>query len=222
MNSVKVGLLTIGQSPREDITTEIGPLFLPHIDIVEAGLLDNLSPAEIGQLQPESGETLLVSRLRDGSQVRLSEPKISALLPEVIHSMKKKIRVQAVGLLCTHDFPETKSYPSVISPYNYLNFLITEMLQIQHLGAVVPLENQIEMTTKKWRMREIIVEAKSPYAEEKNWEEIAQRLTRENVEAVVLDCIGYKMEDRRELQRLISLPVLLPRVILAYAINQLF
>jgi protein AroM len=222
MNSVRVGLLTIGQSPRDDITAEIRPLFLPHIEIVEAGLLDNLSPVEIEQFHPAHQETPLVSRLRDGSPVRLSEQKIGALLPEVIDSMKTKMRVQAVGLLCTHDFPGTKFYSSVISPFNYLKFLITQVLKVRYMGVVIPLESQIDMTKKKWENEKIIVEVKSPYAEGKTWEEIVREFTREKVEAVILDCIGYKIQDRRELQNLISSPILLPRVILVYAINQLF
>lgn len=222
MNSARVGLLTIGQSPREDITTEIRPLFLPHIKILEAGLLDNLSPAEIEQLHPEYEETPLVSRLRDGSQVRLSEQKISALLPEVIDSMKTKMKIQAVGLLCTHDFPDTKFSSTVISPFNYLNFLTTQVLKVRYIGIVVPLENQIDMTKKKWERKKIIVEAKSPYTKGKSWEEIAREFTREEVEAVILDCIGYKIQDKQALQNLISSPILLPRVILVYAINQLF
>jgi len=220
--SVRVGLLTIGQSPREDITTEIRPLFLPHIEIVEAGLLDNLSPAEIEQLHPEYEETPLVSRLRDGSQVRLSEQKISALLPEVIDSIKTKMKVRAVGLLCTHDFPDTKFSSTVISPFYYLNFLVTQVLKARYIGVVVPLENQVDMTKKKWEKEKIIVEAKSPYTEGKTWEEIAKEFNREKIEAVILDCIGYKIQDNRKLQNLISSPILLPRVILAYAINQLF
>ena len=222
MYSVRVGLLTIGQSPREDITTEIRPLFLPHIEIVEAGLLDNLSPAEIEQLHPEYEETPLVSRLRDGSQVRLSEQKISALLPEVIDSIKTKMKVRAVGLLCTHDFPDTKFSSTVISPFYYLNFLVTQVLKARYIGVVVPLENQVDMTKKKWGKEKIIVEAKSPYTEGKTWEEIAKEFNREKIEAVILDCIGYKIQDNRKLQNLISSPILLPRVILAYAINQLF
>jgi protein AroM len=222
MNLVRVGLLTIGQSPRDDITAEIRPLFLPHIEIVEAGLLDDLSPVEIEQLHPEKAETPLVSRLRDGSPVQLSEQKISALLPEVIGSMKTKMKVQAVGLLCTHDFPGTKFYSSVISPFNYLDFLITQVLKVRYIGVVIPLESQIDMTKEKWEKEKIIVEAKSPYTEGKSWEEIARKFTQENVEAVILDCIGYKIQDKQELQNLISSPVLLPRVILVYAINQLF
>lgn len=222
MNSVKVGLLTIGQSPREDVVPEIKPLFLSHIKIVEAGLLDELTPEEIKHLKPKTGETPLVTRLRDGSQVQLSEKKVNSLMPGILNSIKTKLNVQAVGVLCTNDF-QKKQFPfHVIFPFDYLNFLTTHVLQIKILGIVVPLKNQIEMAEKKWGKDKVIVEVKSPYGEGKSWEEIAQRFIQEKVEAVILDCIGYNIKNRQEILSLLSVPVFLPRVLLATAINQLF
>ncbi|MGB2765033.1 MAG: AroM family protein [Candidatus Aminicenantaceae bacterium] len=221
MNSVKVGLLTIGQSPRDDVVPEIKPHFLSHIKIVEAGLLDELTHEEIEHLKPKSGETPLVTRLRDGSQVQLSEKKISSLLPDVLNSIKTKLNVQAVGVLCTNDFPKTRFPFPVIFPFDYLKFLITHILQTKNLGVVVPLEDQIKMVRKKWEKEKVIVVAKSPYTEGKSWEEIAQRFIQEKVEAIILDCIGYNIKDRQEILSLLSAPVLLPRVLLASAINQL-
>lgn len=222
MNKVKVGFLTIGQSPREDLIPEIKPLILPHIEIVEYGLLDNLSPEKIKLLRPEMKETPLVTRLRDGSQVQLSERKISEILPEAIDLMKTRMDVRAVGILCTHDFPKTKFSCTAIFPFDYLQFLIRHVLEVRSLGAVVPLESQIEMTKQKWEKEKTVVVAKSPYTEGKTWNEIANTFTQEKVEAVILDCIGYKIKDRQELQSLIHAPTLLPRAILAFAINQLF
>ncbi len=220
MALVKVGLLTIGQSPREDVVPEMNPFFLPQIQILEKGLLDNLSPEEIRRLKPETGETPLVTRLKKGGSVQLSEKKISSLLPEAINSMKKKMKVSVVGVLSTHDFQKTESLPSVIFPFNSLKFLITRIIDVKCLGVVVPLESQIDAAKKKWKKDKVIVEAKSPYARGKSWEEIAQYFSQKKAEIVILDCIGYKIKDKRALQRLLSVPVLLPRVVLAFAIDQ--
>lgn len=219
---VKVGLLTIGQSPRDDITSEIKPLFLPHLRILEAGLLDDLSPEEIRRLKPAKGETPLVTRLRGGNQVELSEKRICSLLPEFIESMKEKMKLGAVGLLCTNDFPKMKFSFPVIFPFDYLKFIINKTLPVRRLGVVVPLEAQIRMTEKKWKREKVAVEARSPYTEEKSWEKIARKFLREKVEAVTLDCIGYSMKDKMQIQNFLPSPILLPRVILAHAINQLF
>ncbi len=220
MALVKVGLLTTGQSPREDVVPEMKPFFLPQVQILEKGLLDDLSPEEIGRLKPKTGETPFVVRLRKGSSVQLSEKKISSLLPEAIDSMKTKMKVKVVGVLCTHDFQKTEFSPSVIFPFNSLKFLITRIINVKRLGVVVPLEGQIDAAKKKWKKDKVIVEAKSPYARGKSWEEIAQNFSQEKVEVVILDRIGYKIKDKRALQKLLSVPVLLPRVVLAFAIDQ--
>jgi len=125
-----------------------------------------------------------------------------------------------VGVLCTHDFQKTEFPPSVIFPFNSLKFLITRIINVECLGVVVPLEGQIDAAKKKWKKDKVIVEVKSPYARGKSWKEIAPNFSRKKVEIVILDCIGYKIKDKRALQKLLSVPVLLPRVVLAFAIDQ--
>jgi hypothetical protein len=51
---------------------------------------------------------------------------------------------------------------------------------------------------------------------------IADVLSEERVDNVILDCIGYKIQDRQKIYSLLNIPILLPRSILAYAINQIF
>ncbi len=219
---MKVGLFTIGQSPREDVVSEMTPFLLPHIEIIEEGLLNNLTSEEIQLLKPDFGETPLATRLRDGSQVQLGEKKISPLFYEAVDRLRTKANVRAVGILCTHEFLETRFSFPVIFPFDYLHFLISKIFPIQRLGIIIPLENQVEMAMAKWEKEKVIVEAKSPYIEGKPWVEIAEKFNQENVEAVIMDCIGYKMKDKEDLQRLFSAPILLPRIILAQAINQLY
>lgn len=222
LESKKVGFITIGQSPREDVISEIRPLLLPQIEIYEEGLLDGLPPEGIDLLKPASGEIPLITRLRDGSQVLLSEEKVRSLIHEVLDDMRNKMHIRAAGVLCTHDFQLPRpSYP-VIFPYDYLHFLITRALRINILGMVVPLEGQVEMGRAKWEVERAVTDVISPYEEGKEWEQTAQKFSQEKVEAVVLDCMGFRMEDKQKLKSLLPCPILLPRAILAQAINQLF
>lgn len=222
MDKIKIGFLTIGQSPREDLTPEIRPLLLPHIEIVEYGVLDNLINEEIENMSPKANEIPLVTRLRDGSQVHLGERKIIEILPKAIDFMKVKMDVKAVAILCTNDFQKIKLACPTIFPFEYLQFLITRILEPRKLGVVVPLENQVEMARKKWGSERTVIEVKSPYLEGKTWDEITENFAQDKVGAILLDCIGYKLKDRQAIQRFISIFTLLPRTILAFAINQLF
>lgn len=221
-SKVRIGLLTIGQSPRDDLVPEIKPFLLPHIEVAEYGLLDELSADEVKFLEPDAGEIPLATRLRDGSQVQLGEKKAIDLLHKAIDFLTTEMNVKAIGMLCTHNFSLAKSSCPIISPFHYLQFLIDEVLKVGTLGVLVPLESQVKMSKKKWHSERVVVEAKSPYIRGKTWKEVSKIFKRQRVEAIILDCIGYKIDDRREIQNIIPVPTLLPRTILAYAINQLF
>lgn len=218
----RIGFLTIGQSPRDDVMPEIRPLLSPNIEPVEYGILDDFKPVEIDGLSPGPQEMPLISRLRDGRHVWLGEKKIGELLPGAIETMKKKLDVEAVGVLCTHEFP-SKKYPCpVIFPVEYMRCIVNEILKGHKLGIVVPSKDQIEMTRRKWRCKKTSIVWESPYMREKTWDNMADALSKEKVDTLILDCIGFSMQDRQEIQNLMNTLVLLPRSILAFALNQIF
>ena len=222
MSKTRIGLLTIGQSPRDDITSDIRPLLSLDIEIVEYGILDDLSTEGIAFLMPQAQETPLVSRLRDGRQVLLNEKSVRELLPKAIDYLNTKMDINAVGVLCTHEFPKKKYSCPVIFPADYMKFIIDEILDVQKLGIVVPLDSQIEAAKRKWGRKRSVVVSESPYVQGKTWNGIADVLSEERVDNVILDCIGYKIQDRQKIYSLLNIPILLPRSILAYAINQIF
>jgi protein AroM len=86
----------------------------------------------------------------------------------------------------------------------------------------VPSGDQVERTKKKWEAERVVAEVKSPYGEGKGWGEITQSFSQENIEALILDCIGYTSQDKQQLQNILPCPILLPRAILSHAINQIF
>jgi len=222
LSKTRIGLLTIGQSPRDDITSDVRLLLSSDIEIVEYGILDDLNPEEIAFLMPRAQETPLVSRLRDGRQVLLNEKRIRELLPEAIEFMNTKMNVNSVGVLCTHDFPKKKYSCPVIFPSDYMKFIIDEILGVKKLGVVVPLDSQIEAAKRKWGRKRLLVVSKSPYVQGKTWNGIADVLFEERVDTAILDCIGYKIQDRQKIYNLLNIPILLPRAILSVAINQIF
>ena len=65
----KLGAITVGQSPRTDVTDDIMGIFQGKVEILERGALDGLTVEDIDKLAPDAGEYVLVSRMRDGSQV---------------------------------------------------------------------------------------------------------------------------------------------------------
>jgi len=215
-----VGLVTLGQSPRKDVVAEIEPLLLPHIRMVQRGLLDDLAAEDIQVWNPPGTGFPLVTRLRDGSEVLISEHKATLLLLDALRAMHEELDVDAAGVLCTHCFARFKFPVPVILPFDVMEFLVTHVLMAKRLGIVVPLPEQIELSRLKWEKASLL-ESKSPYSAGESWNTVAGRLKRRKLDAVILDCIGYTIEDKASLESYLSIPVILPRIILASAINQI-
>ena len=113
---IRIGAITIGQSPRTDITDDIRPLLAPNIQLQEYGALDPYSYEEAAQkFAPAPGDPVLVSRMRDGSQVTMAEHAVVPLVQECIYRAELD-GVQAVVLLCTGKFPELDHSKPLIVP----------------------------------------------------------------------------------------------------------
>jgi len=110
---VRIGFITIGHSPRVDVVPEMTPI-LGDVEIIECGALDDLTLEEIQKLAPREGDYVLVTRLRDGTQVKLSREKIVKHLQTCIEKLEKEVDV--IGILCTGEFPELKSKKLLIEP----------------------------------------------------------------------------------------------------------
>src|SRR5438105_15754697 len=98
-----LGLVTIGQAPRDDVVASMFGARPPD-GLVQAGALDELRPDEIAALTPGSTDVLLVSRLRDGTEVTLGKPKLLPLLEGAIGRCESA-GAELVCVLCTGEFP---------------------------------------------------------------------------------------------------------------------
>lgn len=86
----KLGLITIGQSPRTDVTPDLDPIFGPDIQLCQAGALDGMTAQEIAAFAPEEGDYVLISRLRDGSSAVFAEKHILPRLQQCIYDLEAK------------------------------------------------------------------------------------------------------------------------------------
>ena len=77
----KIGCVTIGQSPRDDILAVMRKYIKADVEIIERGALDGLDQDSVLHLRPDPGQPTLVSRMRDGTEVTLTHEKILPLFP---------------------------------------------------------------------------------------------------------------------------------------------
>ena len=217
---MKIGMITIGQSPRNDVITEIRGILGP-VEIVERGCLDELTKKQIETLKPKGREPFLVTLLRDGSWVQVSREKATNLLQQRIKELENE-DVTLIVLLCTGDFPNLKSQKLIIEPGKLIRKIVQGMLtEEKKLGVIIPSSGQIEQTKKKWGDVDPVVAVASPYENPEQIQEAAKTLLTKNVDLTVLDCIGYTRQMKQEVKEITGKPVILSRTVIARVLREL-
>ncbi|UCH37749.1 MAG: AroM family protein [Candidatus Bathyarchaeota archaeon] len=218
----KIGAITVGQSPRDDIVPDMKRILGESFEIIECGALDGLSPREIQLLAPGDDDHIVVSRRRDGSAVTLAKKHVSHRLQRCIDQLEKR-NVKLIALLGTANFPELKSTKLLIQPSNLLQRMAISMIEKGRISVVTPLKKQCEQTRRKWEhLRvDVVVDHALPYASEDQIIAVAQRIVKENVDLIVLDCIGFNVTMKRSIRMIVKKPILLPITLLARIIAEL-
>jgi len=213
-------MITIGQSPRNDVIAEIREI-LDRMEIVQRGCLDELTNEQIGSLKPKETEPFLVTVLRDGSSVQVSEEKTVQLLQQRIKELQNK-DVTAIVLLCTGDFSNLESKKPLIQPGRLIRGLVEGMLSGEEkLAVVIPCSEQTGQTKKKWRHLNPVVAIASPYDNSARIQQVARELRAETVDLTVLDCIGYTRRMKQTVKEITGKPVILARTFLARVLREL-
>ena len=218
----KVGAITIGQSPRVDVVPEMLEVLGPSVEVVEGGALDGLSAAEVAALAPRDGDYVLVTRMRDGSSVKIAEHQI---LPRMQDEVDRLVAegAEAVALLCTGEFPAFRSSRLVLEPQALLHHFVAGVAGARRLGVVVPVPEQIDQGARRWAAAagEVRVEAGSPYADLAELERAVDTLRRWRSDLVVLDCMGFTGAMKARAAEIAGVPVILPRTVLARTLAEL-
>ncbi len=204
--------LTIGQAPRTDIMPLLDE-YLPREQVSHTGLLDGLTREQIElRFAPEPGEDVLVSRLLDGTQVRLASSRVEPALQEKIDWLESE-GCETILLLCTGEFHHLKAKNALLlEPDRIIPPLINGIVGSHQVGIVVPVTEQIEHQAGKWLKlaKKPCYATASPYlANEQTLIKAALSLKEQGAQVVLLDCIGYQRRHADIIQQHIDVPVLL-------------
>ena len=209
---MKVGTLTVGQSPRSDVVPELRGILGTEIEILEKGALDGLDLEEVRKFQPGPDDYILVTRMRDGTEVKIAERHVIEPMRRCISEFQKE-PVEIIILLCTGEFPEIASRKILLRPDRVMRNVVQSLLESGRLGVVVPSPDQIPALGRRWETsnREVFVEAVSPYTgTREEMEEKAEKIKASDVDLVALDCIGVNRESKALFREVTGKPVLPP------------
>jgi protein AroM len=219
MPNRSVGVLTIGQSPRTDVTPSIETILGNSVSIVESGGLDSLTHETVHSVEPDEFDTTYISRMRDGKSVKMGKSKLLPLLQAELSALEETVDI--VLMLCTGDFPTLQTKKPIVYPDKVLNHIVSALLPSGSLGLIIPLEEQRETLLTKWQQDElqIFAEVASPY-EESDIAGAALALREQGADLIVLDCMGYNEQHKSEAVKGSGLPVLLPRTLVSRVIAE--
>lgn len=220
---IKIGAITVGQSPRVDVTADILPILGENIQLVEAGGLDGLTREQIAAFTPDDpSEYVLVSRLTDGSSVTFAEKYVLPRMQQCIHRLEEE-GVRLIVFFCTGEFPAFQSKVPLIYPNQLLYGVVPALTTGERIITFTPSPLQVEQSRQKWGrlVKEVLPVAVSPYDGLAGVVQAAQRIKDEPGDLIVLDCIGYTCEMKREVARITGKNVVLSRTLLARVVAEL-
>jgi protein AroM len=145
-----LGVVTIGQSPRADLTGELAGYLPAGTNLLERGALDDLSSSTITALAPGADEDTLTSRLRDGEPVLLDRQRLVPRLEEAISALEQQ-GTEVNLLVCTGTFPPLHHGRPLLDAER---LLVSGVGAVVHrsgpLGVVVPLPAQQNVLSMRW------------------------------------------------------------------------
>lgn len=189
----------------------------------QLGLLDGLSCEGIASLAPRGpDDQTLVTRLRDGTEVKLSEKSAVERLPWAVAEMEHR-DVDFIVLFCTGEFPPVESKVPVLYPSAIVGAVVSAVFSSKKNGGarlcvIAPASEQIPMLARKWGTAGVtlLFESLSPYTSgDSEILDCAERVAQLRCDMVVLDCIGYTEKVRKIFTKVTDKPVMLPRTMLA-------
>jgi len=227
----RVGLVTIGQSPRDDIMSVLGNYLPRGCEPVQAGMLDGASPQELRALAPRPGERVLVTRLQDGTEVRLGRDRITGRLANVMRGLDR-MGLQVIALLCTDRFPSLfvpfSLRALVVEPDKLLLGSVGALARGRSLGVVVPSPEQMEDAPM-----ESLERAAQQLARGEEGDAAAGAAGWTNAagvpsvstgggppDLVVMDCMGFGREHKRLVSQIVGRPVVLASSIVGKMLSE--
>lgn len=219
---LKIGTVTIGQTPRDDVLSDIKSLISGDIEIVEKGALDELTLNEVAGLKPTRDDEILVTRMRDGTEVTVGRDRILPRMQERISELDKEDDVALVTLLCSGEFPPFQCSKPLIMPSRLLWGVLSSISIEGNLGMMLPSPRQVKPAVKDFEGLgcKVVGVGASPYGEEEGIVKAAEALEGE-VDLVFMNCFGYNLEMKNIVRKITKKPIILPRSLLARTLDDL-
>lgn len=216
--------ITVGQSPRVDMTGDMRARLAPGLELREYGALDGLNRARIeAELAPAEGDEVLVSRMVDGSSVTFSGSKVVPLVQACIDRAEAD-GARAAVVLCTGAFPQLRCGIPLVFPQPLFHSVARALAGDRTVALMVPEATQVDQARAWWGesgVRVGRIASANPYEGIEGIRRAAQGLQGCGDAFLCLDCMGFSCAMRDAAREASGLDVLLPRTLVASTLSEL-
>jgi protein AroM len=191
------------------------------VEFLEAGALDDLTKKEIAELKPRDDHDVLVSKIRDGSEVMFGKSHIITRLQRCMDQLNAK-NVGAIALLCAGTFPRFDSKAPILRTDLLTYGFLRSIPNLNKVGLLLPNDKQMEPIGREFEDEgfKVVTSWLSPYSKG-SVEEAVKPFMREDVTVLSLLCMGYNPDLKEKVVNLTSKPAALSQSLLAKAIDEL-
>lgn len=213
-----IAVITIGQSPRPDITSDLRKLLPEGVCMTEYGALDGLTRQQAEEQFGYRGRgELLITRMGgSGSSLKVDGDSIMGQLQTCICRAQED-GADAALIACTGVFPDYEHQIPLLLPGEAQRKATMNLAGEQLMGVVIPKEHQREQIAGWWResgARHILFGIADPYEDPKKIVEAALELKAAGARVLCLDCFGYTTRQQADVQKATGLETVLPRTVL--------
>jgi len=218
----KIGMLTIGQTPRVDLLPTLVEILGDEHEIIEAGALDGLSLEDVKGIEILTDDYILVSRMRDGTEVKITKRFVIPRVQEKITELEEK-GVRLTVIMCTGAFPQYESKGLVVTPQEILKGVLNGALKKGRLGVVYPTEEQMPGAQSNFGSEEVqtYADVTSPYEGSEELEALAGRLSAQNLDLILLNCFGFSSDLKKYIAESTGVPTIQSNAVVARVLKEL-
>ncbi len=223
MGLKKIGMITIGQSPRVDILPEMKEVLGRNVEVSEAGALDGLTLEEVKKFYPKREDYILCTRISDGTEVVVARRFIIPRVKACIDLLSRR-GAEVLVFICTGKFPPFSSEKLLIESQKIVDhFILALREENKRMGLLIPLSDQIQQAKRTYdRMKgKTIIRAASPYGSEDEIFIAAEALRKADPHFIVMHCMGYTQSMKKKVMEITGKPTILARTLVARTVKEL-
>jgi protein AroM len=211
MSKKRIGVVTIGQTPRPDIEKLVDEILGKDYQLSVIGALDKLKLSDMPSFRDD--EYLLMTGMRDDKGgrkgVRVTREFLTPLIQNIISEIEDQVDVIVVW--CAGRFPEFKSKVFVVRPCEVLKGVVDAIFSEGKIGVLYPSRLQLIWAEPEWKKEGIKVYADAPgrqYSRDEELNLLADRLAEKKLDLLLLNCTGFGYNMKKVIRERTNIPVI--------------